>query len=376
MIDPKDYYRSLKAAGVSYFSGVPDSLLQSINACIRDHSQDGEDLIVANEGAAVAYSAGRYLATGEVGMVYMQNSGFGNIVNPLTSLIDPEVYSIPMLFLIGWRGQPGVKDEPQHIKQGRVQEAMMKAAELEYEIHPDTLEEGEVAIKRAMAFVRDRSAPYAFLVPKGTFGNYQSRSRVGRDYPMMREEALGLILTSLGETSTIVATTGKTSREVYEFRMNRGQGHAQDFLTVGSMGHASHIALGIAQAKSTADVCCIDGDGAALMHLGALPINASLQLPNFRHIVINNGAHESVGGQPTVGFSIDLPGVALASGYRETRSVTTADELSTAMEWFSKTDGPLLLEVKVAIGSRSDLGRPAMSPRENKVGFMKRLHDV
>jgi len=320
VIDPVEYTDLLKELGVSFYTGVPDSLLKDFYSCVHDNLDSANDLITANEGAAVAYAAGRYLASSQLGVVYLQNSGFGNIINPLTSLIDPEVYKIPMLFLIGWRGQPGVSDEPQHVKQGKVQEEMLKATGIPYDVHPDTMGESAEVLEKAFAHLTKESSPYALLVPKGVFAKYTPEKKLERNFPMKREDALELILGKLGSEVTVVSTTGKTSREVFEIRERNNEGHAQDFLTVGSMGHASHIALGIAHAKPEAQVLCIDGDGAFLMHMGSVPINASLKLKNFKHVVINNGAHESVGGQPTVALEFDLPGVARASGYQEVRS--------------------------------------------------------
>lgn len=370
MLDCRRFLQTLRRRGVAFWAGVPDSLLEPFCAAVAAESEPGRHVITANEGAAVALAAGHHLATGGVGLVYLQNSGLGNTVNPLTSLADPEVYSIPMLLLIGWRGAPGVKDEPQHVKQGRVMLPMLDALEVAHRVLPleDAAAEGVVA--ELIDEARRRSAPVALVARKSTFGPYPPPRPAGAELPLCREDVVRLVVEALGAGDVLVSTTGKTSREVFELRAARGDGHGRDFLTVGCMGHASQIALGIALAQPRRRVWCLDGDGALIMHMGSLAVIGTQPCGNLRHVVVNNGAHESVGGQPTAGFAIDVPAIALACGYAAARRAESGAEARAGLSWLAQAGGPALLEVRVRQGSRPDLGRPTTTPAENKRDFM------
>ena len=373
MLAPAAIHELIRNQGVNFFAGVPDSLLADYCAYVTDHVDESAHVITANEGNAVALAAGHYLGTGEPALVYMQNSGLGNAVNPLLSLADEEVYSIPMLMMIGWRGEPGVKDEPQHVKQGRVMVPMLDAMEVPwFELHAGMDDVGDV-IARACVLMRERSAPVALLVRKGAFEKYKLQKTVHTSFPMDREGAVKCIVDLLDERDVVISTTGKTSRELYEYRAARGDGHGNDFLTVGAMGHTSSIAMGVARGQPDRRVVCLDGDGSVLMHMGALAIVGQSGLGNFVHVVVNNGAHDSVGGQPTAGFEVDLVASARACGYRHASSVTTAEEARAAFAGFAGNDGPVLLEIRVNKGARDDLGRPKSTPVENRDALMKRL---
>ncbi|HHX91253.1 MAG TPA: phosphonopyruvate decarboxylase, partial [Paracoccus sp.] len=333
-------------------------------------------VIAANEGAAVGLAAGVHLATGDVPMVYLQNSGLGNAVNPLLSLADPEVYSLPMVVLVGWRGAPGVKDEPQHVKQGRVTPALLEAMELPWRALEGDPQAAAEAAEWAVRTARDTSAPVVLLVHKGAFGKAEAR-RAAASVPegmLTREAAIALITGALPADSTIIATTGMIARELYEQRGALGQDRASDFLTVGSMGLASQIALGITQAKPDAQVVCLDGDGAALMHLGGMATIGASDTGNLLHIVLNNGAHDSVGGQPTVAFDVSLTGIARACGYDSVEGpIDDKAEIAAAIERLAPLAGRRFIEVRVRPGSRADLGRPKETPAENKAIFTARL---
>jgi phosphonopyruvate decarboxylase len=368
-LDPVAFHELLCDAGVEFYAGVPDSLLKDFCARVATAVPPDRHVITANEGAAVALAAGYHLATGRIGAVYMQNSGLGNAVNPLTSLVDPEVYAIPVLLVIGWRGEPGRPDEPQHRKQGRTMLAQLEALELPTVILPPVLGEARDAVAGLLGRMRADGTPGAIVVREGTFSAYPGPP-ARADHALTREAALQAIVDALDPATVIVSTTGKTSRELFEYRQARGDGHDRDFLTVGSMGHSSQIALGIALAQPDRDVVCIDGDGAAIMHLGSLAVIGTRQLPRYRHVLINNGAHDSVGAQPTVGFSIDLPQIALACGYRAASRADSLDSLKAALGELGQVAGPTFLEVQVRTGARKDLGRPTSTPVENKVAFM------
>ncbi|WP_421763403.1 phosphonopyruvate decarboxylase [Ekhidna sp.] len=370
MLDPQKFLKSIRNQGIDFSAGVPDSLLKDFCSVMTD---EGSDIIAANEGGAIALAMGHHLATGKIPLVYMQNSGFGNCVNPLTSLADSDVYSIPMLLMIGWRGEPGVKDEPQHVKQGRISEELLQAMEIPYAILSEDEEEANKQLESAVNVMNEKNAPYAFLVRKGTFEKYKLQTKVENPYTINREEVIEWMLTEMEAEAVIVSTTGKSSREVFEIRARNEMGHGKDFLTVGGMGHASQIALGIALSKKDRPVYCLDGDGAMIMHMGAGAIAGNLSSNNFKHILINNGCHESVGGQATVGFSIDFQKIADASGYKQTWLVEKMEDLNKAWNQFLKAEGPVMLEVRTTESSRADLGRPTTTPVQNKEAFMKNL---
>ena len=370
MIDPRKFVECLQSNSVEFFTGVPDSLLKEFCACLEQVPQAGRHVISANEGGAVALALGYHLATGKVPLVYLQNSGLGNIINPLLSLADAEVYSIPLLLVIGWRGETGVHDEPQHKKQGRVMLAMLDAMEIPYSILGPEVNEAEGALSDALAYVQKHNAPFALVIKKGTFGAFTGDKRKAEVFELTREAAIQQVLEHLDERDVVVSTTGMASREVYEYRMNKGQGHKRDFLTVGGMGHASQIALGVALQRPSRSVYCLDGDGAVLMHMGALPITGTLKPENFKHIVFNNGAHDSVGGQPTVGLEIEILEIAKACGYQLVVQAQTPQEVQAGLRELKRSKVPCLLEIRIRRGARKDLGRPATTPVENKSAFM------
>ena len=370
MIRPQFFYELLKENGTGFFTGVPDSLLKSFCAYITDNVEGKNHIIAANEGCAVGLAAGYYFATGRVPLVYMQNSGLGNTVNPLLSLADKQVYSVPILLVIGWRGEPGVHDEPQHIKQGRVTCSLLDAMEIPYCILSDKETEAKVQLEKTYSHIKASSSPYAIIVRKGIFDFYKLKTNETVPAEMSREEAIEKIILNAPSNACFVSTTGMASRELYELRDKHGQGHAKDFLTVGSMGHASQIALSIALSKPARKILCIDGDGAAIMHLGGLTTIGTQKPKNMVHIVLNNGAHDSVGGQPTVGRKINLCAVAQACGYDKVVSVKTLEELQSRLKDLCTNSGSVFIEVLVSKGARPDLGRPKSSPIENKKAFM------
>ena len=374
MIRPQFFYDTLTSYGIDFYAGVPDSLLKNLCAYITDHADATHNIIAANEGGAMGLAAGHYLATGQIPVVYMQNSGEGNIINPLASLTDPDVYNIPVLLVIGWRGKPGVHDEPQHVKQGKVTTGLLNVMGIDYTVLSKDEEKAEVQIRKAVAYMQATKQCYALVIEKDTFDNYQlSTVNCQQELTLSREEAIQTVAAALGGKDVIVSTTGMISRELFEYRTAMNQSHERDFLTVGSMGHASQIALGIALAKQDRKVWCFDGDGASIMHMGSMAIVANKAPKNYIHVVFNNGAHDSVGGQPTVGLEINLPAVARAVGYKQVYSVDSLDDLEKQLS--NLVEGPAFLEVKVKKGNRKDLGRPTTTPIENKEALMSFLKD-
>ncbi len=373
MIRPEFFIEALREKGIDCFAGVPDSLLKNICAYITDHFDAAHNIIAANEGAAVGLAAGHYLATGQPACVYMQNSGEGNIINPLASLTDQEVYNIPVLLLIGWRGRPGVHDEPQHVKQGKVTTGLLNVMGVNYEVLSKEEDKAAKQIEKAAKALANKEV-FALVIEKDTFEDYKLQNVEVNVLTMSREEAIQTVAAALGEKDCIVSTTGMISRELFEYRAAMNQGHERDFLTVGSMGHASQIALGIALAQPERRVWCFDGDGAAIMHMGSMAIVANKAPKNYVHVVFNNGAHDSVGGQPTVGLKIDLPAVAKAVGYKNAFSVDNKEDMLECLKALRLVEGPVLLQVCVKKGNRKDLGRPTTTPIQNKEALMNFLN--
>jgi phosphonopyruvate decarboxylase len=370
MIDPKNYLNYLMKKGVSFFSGVPDSLLKDFCACISSTVPDSNHVITSNEGAAIGLAIGRYLGKCELPLVYLQNSGLGNAVNPLLSLASNKVYGIPMLVMIGWRGEPGIKDEPQHIHQGEVMLDMLDAMNVPSFILSDNLEELKEQTNNAIAKSIEISAPVALIARKGMFNKFDL-SPVINNKVLQREEAIILATNSIEEDSIVISTTGMASRELYEHRAKKQMGHHRDFLTVGGMGHASQIALGLAMSQPTKTIYCFDGDGAALMHMGSLAISGQSKCANFIHVLFNNGVHGSVGGQPTVGFEIDFCKIASACGYGYSISTSSAEEFTDAIKIAQKNSNPSFIEIQTLPNNREDIGRPTSTPRENKQDLIK-----
>ena len=364
MIETSKFVERLNELGVGFFTGVPDSLLKSFCAYVTDNCGE-KHVIAANEGGAVGLAAGHYLATGKPALVYMQNSGQGNAVNPLCSLADPDVYSIPMVLLVGWRGEPGVKDEPQHVKQGKVTVSLFETLGIPTEILPDDEFAALELTRQMVEKSKSESRPVALIVRKGLFAEYKLQDKKPDISALPREHAIEGILKSLPEDAVVVSTTGMISREVYETRERLGQDHSRDFLTVGSMGHAVMIALGIAMARPDRRVFCLDGDGASIMQMGNMAIAGQSGCANLTHIVFNNAAHDSVGGQPTVGGSVDLSAIAASCGYDVERALGDPHDL--------RGSKPRFIEIKVAKGARGDLGRPKEPPQVNKSLYMKTL---
>jgi phosphonopyruvate decarboxylase len=372
MLAPSDYLRVLGDAGVTFFTGVPDSLLKEFCACVTMSLKPEDHVIAANEGASVGLAIGHYIGSGSLPLVYLQNSGLGNTVNPLLSLASPEVYGTPMLLMLGWRGEPGKKDEPQHVHQGRVMVKMLEDMDLPVVVLSDDIAEAEAQTKAAAQQARDINGPVALVVKKGTFDKFAA-PKAEADLPMGREEAIMAAAETLEDNAAVICTTGMPSRELFEFRARNEAGHHRDFLTVGGMGHSSQIALGLAMAQTDRPVYCFDGDGAALMHMGSMAITGQSGAKNLIHLVFNNGVHGSVGGQPTVGFDIDMPTIATACGYATAQRVTTKEDLQSAIAAARATDGVTFIEVQVRPGNRADIGRPTSTPAQNKIAMMKFL---
>lgn len=364
----------INVVGADFYTGVPDSQLKSL--CDYLMNLYGIDphhhVIAANEGNCTALAAGYHLATGKVPVVYMQNSGEGNIINPAASLLNDKVYAIPVIFIVGWRGEPGIHDEPQHIYQGEVTVKLLEEMDIKpFIVDKNTTEDELKAAMTDFRKILDEGKDVAFVIRKGAL-TYDKKVSYHNQNEMTREEIIGHIVNVSGE-DPVISTTGKASRELFEIREKRGQSHKYDFLTVGSMGHSSSIALGVAVHKPETKIWCIDGDGAVLMHMGAMAVIGACAPRNMIHIIINNGAHETVGGMPTVADKIDFVAMAKSCGYPSAVCVRNFEALDKELSVAKKKDELCMIEIKCAIGARADLGRPTTTAIENKKNFMDYL---
>lgn len=367
--------RFVKQLDADFFTGVPDSQLKALcDYLMYTYGIDPKHhIIAANEGNCTALAAGYHLATGKVPVVYMQNSGEGNIINPVASLLNDKVYAIPMIFVVGWRGEPGVHDEPQHIYQGEVTLKLLEDMDITpYVIGKDTTEEELAAAMEEFREILKSGKDVAFVIRKGAL-EFTEKVEYRNENQMIREDIIRHILQASGE-DPIISTTGKASREVFEIREANGQGHQYDFLTVGSMGHSSSIALGIALNKPNSRIWCIDGDGAVLMHMGAMAVLGSYKPSNMIHVMINNEAHETVGGMPTVASNTNFVKLASACGYPYSVCVSTYDDLDVELTRAKNRNELSFIEVRCSIGARENLGRPTTTAYENKNQFMRYIN--
>lgn len=369
MIKPRDFYNCLINNNFDFFTGVPDSLLKELCTCIKDLSDKEKNIITANEGNAVALACGYNISTSKYGVVYMQNSGLGNTVNPLLSLADEKVYEIPMLLLIGYRGEPNVKDEPQHIKQGELTLPILDTLGIKYFILD---EDYETQIKNCYNYIQKYNKTVTLVIRKDTFSKYEKEiSNEKNNNSITREEVLETIIKNIGDDEYIVSTTGKTSREIFEIRDRNNMSHANDFLTVGSMGHTSSLALGISLFTDK-NIYCIDGDGSLIMHMGGLAVAIQNAKDNFKYILINNGCHESVGKQPTISYDIDLENILKGFGFKNVITINNIKDLINGIKE-TQVKGKVALIVNTNDKSRNNLGRPTTTPKGNKEIFQNKL---
>lgn len=375
MLSCEELFEIFKKNDLLFFTGIPDSTFKDWMKFLDDeHGKRLTNIIPCNECEAIATAAGYYLATSKVGVVYMQNSGEGKTVNPLTSLCDPEVYSIPVLLMIGWRGEPGKKDEPQHKKMGKIMLPLLEVLEIPYQILPQERENAERVISQMKKIAEEKNAPAAVIIKKDTLSEYQPKKKTEENYEMKREEAIKIIIDSLSGSEVIISTTGKTSRELFESRLARGE-KPRDFYTVGSMGCSASIAHGIALQKTNKPIFIFDGDGSVIMQMGALATIGHYQPKNLYHILFDNASYESTGGQPTVAQTVKFNEIALACGYKSASVVETKEELQKIIKKLKYLEGPQMLVIKIKKGARENLGRPTTTPTENKESFMEKLKD-
>ena len=364
MLDQKKVFAALAEQGVTFFTGVPDSYLNGFCNYALAHCGD-RNVIAANEGNAVGIASGHYFASREIPLVYMQNSGMGNTVNPLASLVDKDVYAVPMLLLIGWRGQGNTEpNHPQHKLQGEITPGLLDLMHIPYTVLSDDIDAFNAAIAKAVAYCTEYRQPYGLISPKGVMAGEKANNK-DAVYLMSREEAIEVVLDTMPADTVYSATTGRATRELFWLRERRGEGKQCDFLNVGSMGHASSVALGMAMEKPERPVVVLDGDSAAMMHMGAMTMVSKLNVPNYMHIVLNNGAHESVGGQPSAGHKIDFTKIAEACGYQTVgKPVTNKPELVEAIKALKDCGKASFIDIRIHKGLSGDLPALKFSHRE------------
>lgn len=364
-----------KLGDINFYAGIPDSQLKPLcDYLINTFGISDNHIIAANEGNAVSLAAGYHLSTGKIPCVYLQNSGIGNIINPVTSLLNNKIYGIPCVFVVGWRGDPDVHDEPQHVFQGEITLKILEVLDITYMVISKNTSENELERKMVeFKSLLNSGKSVAFVIKQGGL-TYDAKVNYRNDNSTLREEIIRFII-DVSKDNIIVSTTGKTSRELFYLREHNYKTHKYDFLTVGSMGHSSSIALGIALNKTGTRVWCIDGDGSVLMHMGSLAVIGSMSPNNYIHVIINNGSHESVGGQPTVANDINLRQIAMGCGYKAAYLANNINELDAVLSEIEGEQGPIFIEIKSAIGSRTNLGRPTIKPTDNKKAFMAYLRE-
>lgn len=375
MLNAETTINFLNSVEVDFFCGVPDSLLKEFCSVCQENLSATNHITTSNEGAAIGLGIGHHLATGKIPLIYLQNSGLGNIINPLISLSSPQVYGIPMLLLVGWRGEPNVKDEPQHVHQGSAMLDMILSMGFSYIILSKDENEAHQQLNSCKETALKENKPVFIIVRKNTFSN-KAASKSALESPLItREEAIETVVNLADPKAIFVSTTGMASRELFEIRVRNNQSHDRDFLTVGGMGHANQIALGIALSKPAQPIYCIDGDGAAIMHMGSMTTIGQINPSHYFHIILNNGAHDSVGGQPTTGKQISFTEIAGACGYEYIDSVNSISGIKDFLNKYGQSSGSKFLEINIKKGNREDLGRPSTSPIENKNGLMNYIFE-
>jgi phosphonopyruvate decarboxylase len=372
----EDLWEIFKKENITFFSGVPDSTFKDWMKLLNDkHGIGLTNIIACNECEAIATITGHHLATKNIGVAYMQNSGLGKTINPLTSLCDKEVYSIPLILMVGWRGKPGEKDEPQHKKMGEITLSLLDILNIPYRILPKDVSKAKDIIIEMKNKTLETNSPVALIISKGIFEEYQFEKDIKTNYEMNREEAIKIITNELNEKDIIISTTGKTSRELFEHRIEKKE-LPRDFYTVGSMGCSASIANGIALQKPGKNIFIFDGDGAIIMQMGSLATIGSYKSKNLYHIIFDNSSYDSTGGQPSNSSHLSFEEIALSCGYKATQTIKTKEELVYSIRKLKEKKGPQLLVIKVNKGARKDLGRPTTTPIENKKTFMDFLDET
>ena len=374
MIDQNTLFDQLNVMGLNFFTGVPDSLLNDFCLHLVNNVPDCQHIMAANEGNAIGIAAGYHMATGKIPVVYMQNSGIGNATNPLLSLTHPCVYSIPLILLIGWRGDPAIKDHAQHKKQGELTPVLMEDMDIPYQV----LDADDTVIEKfqwAANKAKELNAPVALIAKKAILTQKEKKQEYAESPLMNREEAISAVLDVFGKDAIYLATTGRATRELHEQIMIHGFGHEIEFLNVGAMGHLSSIGLGLAVGAPDKKIVVFDGDAAAVMHMGSLATNGRYQPKNLIHIVLNNGVNESVGGQKSSGQVINLTAIAKGCGYETIPAfVESKEDLQKAVKQLADSNHLSFLDVHIRQGIRKDMSGLKIEHQHAKSELMNYLN--
>ena len=372
MIKIEDLYKIFSKNNIEFFTGVPDSLMKDFSNFLEDNISETKHLISCNEGNSVSYGIGYHLVTNKIPLIYLQNSGLGNIINPITSMINQRVYSIPMLFMIGWRGEIGIKDEPQHLFQGEITEKQLTLLDIEYEVMDSNIDNCNYQISEIVNKIKISKKPYALLVRKNTFSKYSKKKIIKNHSFLNREKCIEILMNSLEKHDIVISTTGKTSRELNEKSKSFTNPY---FMSIGGMGHSNQIALAIAE-NTKKKVFCFDGDGSILMHLGGLATIGERGNKNFHHVIFDNEAHESVGGQKTVSYNINFEKLCYSLGYKKYFKILDYNSIGEVIKKINADEfGPTMIHIKVKCFSRDNLSRPNLTPLEHKANFKKKLSE-
>ena len=354
MIKVESLVKILKRNKSTFFTGVPDSVLKELSYTLQNKDKK-EHIIATNEGTAVSIGIGHYLSTKEVPCVYMQNSGLSNALNPLLSIAHEKVYAIPLILIIGWRGSPRIKDEPQHNVKGKITESILKLLNIKYTIlrSINDLDKFEKQIK----FSKKKNSIVACLIEQGTLEKIDRIKKNSDFYKLNKELFLKTLLQSLDKNTKVISSTGYNSRELMHIRSKYKIIKTKDFYMVGGMGHTSSVALGYSL-TSKKKIICIDGDGSFLMHLGAIKTAGTFANKNFKYILLNNNSHDSVGGQNTYANNINFEKLSKSLGFKKFYSIKNDKNLKKTIKTFLSDDTLSFLEVKVSNSKIKNLPRP------------------
>ena len=342
----------LKKNNTNFFTGVPDSVLKELSSYLKNKRNH---IIATNEGAAVSIGIGHYLSTKKIPCIYMQNSGLSNALNPLISIAHKKVYSIPLILVIGWRGSPRIKDEPQHNVKGKITQQLLKLLNIKYTVLKSNKDFAK--FDKQIKYAKKSKSIVACLIERGTLQKIIKSNSKKDFYNLDKEFFLKKLLEELPSKSKVIASTGYNSRELMYLRKKFNFNNSKDFYMVGGMGHTSSVALGFSLSSKN-KTFCIDGDGSFLMHLGSIMTAGNFANKNFKYILLNNNTHDSVGGQSTNADNIDFDRLSKSLGFKKFYSIKKKQNLRKIIKNFIKINSPSFLEVKVTNSKIKKLPRP------------------
>ena len=344
----------LKKNDINFFTGIPDSILIELSRFLQNKNKR-KHIRATSEGSAISIGIGHYLSTKQVPCIYMQNSGLSNALNPLISITSKKVYNIPLVLIIGWRGSPRVKDEPQHNVKGKITESILKLLNIKYTIvrSGNDLSQFNKIVKNA----KKNNNIAACLIEQGTIKKIKKTYNKKNFYKLNKELFLKTLLETLEKNSKVISSTGYNSRELMYLRNKYKLINTKDFYMVGGMGHTASVALGYSLSTKKKTIC-IDGDGSFLMHLGSIKTAGTFANNNFKYILLNNNSHDSVGGQNTYANNIDFEKLSKSLGFKKFYKIKNNKNLKQNIKRFLKGNNLNFLEVKITNSKIKNLPRP------------------